>query len=59
MAEEKKDSKNKQTKAGMLEEADDHAKEREDKTSAESKTDRTPKIGKEKAENRNDERPLH
>jgi hypothetical protein len=55
MTKEKKENTKRQTKAGMMKENGSETGE----TATEKKTENTPKISKEKAENRNDDRPIH
>ncbi len=59
MAEEKKDSKKRQTKAGMLEKNSTRTTTQKDKTTSEKDPENTPKISKEKAEGNHNDKPLH
>ena len=59
MTQEKKKSKKRQTKAGMMERASDTPVDENNKKKPERDSESKPKINKEKAENRNDNRPLH
>jgi hypothetical protein len=55
---EKKNKTKRQTKAGMLENGGENEREK-DKTESGKDSENPPKISKEKAEQRDDDRPLH
>jgi hypothetical protein len=59
MTERKKESKNRQTKAGLLEKNSNKSSGITGKTSSKKDPANTPKISKDKAEEPGDERPLH
>ena len=59
MAEQNKDNKTPQTKAGMMEEADSQTATETDEKALESTSDNTPSISKEKAERREADKPSH
>jgi hypothetical protein len=59
MAEEKKDGKKKQTKAGMLGKTGSQAASEKNKTPSGKDSENLPEISKEKAEDRNDDKPVH
>jgi hypothetical protein len=61
MAEEKKDrtKKQRQTKAGMMGKNSSRTASGKGKAASEKEPENTPKISKEKAENRNDDKPVH
>ena len=56
---EKKNSTKTQTKAGMLGNSDSQAASEKEKSNSADKMDEAPKMSKNKAENRNDDKPLH
>lgn len=56
---EKKNSTKTQTKAGMLGNSDSQAASEKEKSKSGDKTENSPKMSKNKAENRNDDKPLH
>ena len=56
---ERKGNSTRQTKAGMLKAGGDAAAANERDDKPEGKSDETPKISKEKAEERTTERPAH
>jgi hypothetical protein len=56
---EKKDSKNTQTKAGMLGKEGSPAESERDETASEESSGNTPKISKNEAEGRRGDEPLH
>ena len=55
---EKQNKTERQTKAGMLDN-DAENESKKDKTESEKDSENSPKISKEKAAERDDERPLH
>ncbi|HEY0048771.1 MAG TPA: hypothetical protein VGB68_05780 [Pyrinomonadaceae bacterium] len=59
MTEEKKNSKKRQTKAGMSAKNNKQTATGKDKTGSEKKPENTPKMSKEKAEKRGSDKPLH
>lgn len=59
MSQEKKNSQNRETKAGMLGKNQKQTATGKDKADSEKDTENTPKISKKKAEERSDDKPLH
>ncbi len=59
MAEGKKNSTKRQTKAGMLEKNSTPKVSRKNKTTSDKEPENTPKVSKEEATDHNDDRPLH
>lgn len=56
---EKKDKTKRQTKAGMLGKADGESKSEKDKSEMRKDSENLPGMSKEKAEERNEDRPVH
>jgi hypothetical protein len=56
---EKKESPERQTKAGMMEKAGSEEDNERDKTTSKTDSENLPKTGKEEAENRDKDKPLH
>jgi hypothetical protein len=59
MSEEKKRSSKRETKAGLMEKDSRRATSEKEETALKKDSENTPKMSKDKAENQNDERPIH
>jgi hypothetical protein len=59
MTKGREESKKRETKAGLLEKNSSKSGQSKIKNNSKKDPDDTPKISKEKAEERNDERPIH